>query len=150
MEMPSVLLNFAGESTGSIRMPAMLGFGVNFAVSNKLLYTQSSCRWFETPWQSHYIDVVMTTMPSQFTSLTVVYSTVYSDADQRKHQSSVSLAFVWGIHRDRWIHRTKGQLRGEYFHLMTSSWCYVTVAHFRTCRSVNTVRLRRVRVECPA
>ena len=30
---------------------------------------------------------------------TIVYSTVYSDADQRKHQSSASLAFVWGIHR---------------------------------------------------
>ena len=36
---------------------------------------------------------------SQITSLTIVYSTVYSDADQRKHQSSTSLAFVWGIHR---------------------------------------------------
>ena len=35
---------------------------------------------------------------SQITSLTIVYSTVYSDADQRKHQSSVSLAFVLGIH----------------------------------------------------
>ena len=52
----------------------------------------------------------MTTMASQITSLTVVYSTVYSDADQRKHQSSASLAIVWGIHRDRWIPRTKGQL----------------------------------------
>ena len=49
----------------------------------------------------HYIDVIMTTIASQITSLTVVYSTVYSDADQRKHQSSASLAFVWGIHRDR-------------------------------------------------
>ena len=64
----------------------------------------------------------MDTMASQMTSLTVVYSTVYSDADQRKHQSSASLAFVLGIHRDRWIHRTKGQLRGKCFHLMTSSW----------------------------
>ena len=64
----------------------------------------------------------MTTMASQITSLTVVYSTVYSDADQRKHQSSASLAFVWGIHRDRWSPRTKGQLRGKCFHLMTSSW----------------------------
>ena len=64
----------------------------------------------------------MTTMASQITSLTVVYSTVYSDADQRKHQSSTTLAFVWGIHRDRWIPRTKGQLRGKCFHLMTSSW----------------------------
>ena len=38
-------------------------------------------------------------MASQITSLTIVYSTLYSDADQRKHQSSVSLAFVRGIHR---------------------------------------------------
>ena len=66
----------------------------------------------------------MTTMGSQITSLTVLYSTVYSDADQRKHQSSASLAFVWGIHRDRWIPRTKGQLRGKCFHLTTSS-CYI-------------------------
>ena len=36
---------------------------------------------------------------SQITSLTIVYSAVYSDADQRKHQSSASLAFVPGIHR---------------------------------------------------
>ena len=70
----------------------------------------------------HYIDVIVSTMASQITSLTVVYSTVYSDADQRKHQSSASLAFVWGIHRDRWIPRTKGQLRGKCLHLMTSSW----------------------------
>ena len=55
----------------------------------------------------------MTTMAAQITSLAVVYSTVYSDANQRKHQSSASLAFVWGIHRDRWIPRTKGQLRGK-------------------------------------
>ena len=41
----------------------------------------------------------MGTMASQITSLTIVYSTVYSDADQRKHQSSASLAFVWGFHR---------------------------------------------------
>ena len=44
----------------------------------------------------------MTTIASQITNLTVVYS--------------------WGIHRSRWIHRTKGQLRGKCFHLMTSSW----------------------------
>ena len=64
----------------------------------------------------------MTTVASQITSLTVVYSTVYSDTDQRKHQSPASLAFVRGIHRDRWIPRTKGQLCGKCFHLMTSSW----------------------------
>ena len=41
----------------------------------------------------------MVAMASQITSLTIVYSTVYSGADQRKHQSSGSLAFVRGIHR---------------------------------------------------
>ena len=49
-----------------------------------------------TPW---YSDVIMSTMASQITSLTIVYSTGYSGADQRKHQSSASLAFVRGIHR---------------------------------------------------
>ena len=47
----------------------------------------------------HYSDVIMGTIASQITSLTTVYSTVYSDADQRKHQSSASLAFVREIHR---------------------------------------------------
>ena len=47
----------------------------------------------------HYDDVTMSLMASQITSLTGVYSTVYSGADQRKHQSSASLAFVRGIHR---------------------------------------------------
>ena len=41
----------------------------------------------------------MSTIASQITSLTIVYSIVYSDVVQRKHQSSVSLAFVRGIHR---------------------------------------------------
>ena len=68
----------------------------------------------------HYSDVIMSTIASLITSFAAVYSTVYSDADQRKHQSSASLAFVWGIHRDRWIPCTKGQLRGKCFHLMTS------------------------------
>ena len=46
-----------------------------------------------------YDDVIMGTIASQITSLTSVYSTVYSGADQSKHQSTASLAFVWGIHR---------------------------------------------------
>ena len=47
----------------------------------------------------HYRDVIMGAMVSQITSLTITYSTVYSGADQRKHQSSASLNFV------RWFHR---------------------------------------------
>ena len=39
-------------------------------------------------------DVIMGTIASQITSLTSVYSTVYSGTDERKHQSSASLAFM--------------------------------------------------------
>ena len=48
---------------------------------------------------THNNDVIMSAVASQITSLTIVYSTVYSGADQRKHQSFASLAFVRGIHR---------------------------------------------------
>ena len=48
---------------------------------------------------SHYNDVIMCAMASHITSITIVYSSVYSGADQRKHQGSASLGFVRGIHR---------------------------------------------------
>ena len=54
---------------------------------------------FKMTTDSHYDDVIMSTIASQITSLTIVYSTIYLGADQSKHQSSASLAFVWGIHR---------------------------------------------------
>ena len=54
------------------------------------------CDWTVS---DQYSDVIMSTMASEITSLMIVYSTVYSGADQRKHQSSASLAFVRGIHR---------------------------------------------------
>ena len=47
----------------------------------------------------HYNDAIMGAIASQITSLMIVYSIVYSDADQRKYQSSASLAFVRGIHQ---------------------------------------------------
>ena len=41
----------------------------------------------------------MSTIAYQITSLAIVYSAIYSGADQSKNQSSASLAFVWGIQR---------------------------------------------------
>ena len=73
----------------------------------------------------HYNDAIMGTMASQITSLTIVYSTVYSDADQRKHQSSASLAFVRGIHRGPVNSPHKWPV--TRFHLMTPSWQSVTL-----------------------
>ena len=47
-------------------------------------------------FRKYYNDVIMSVMASQITSVTIVYSSVYPGGDQRKHQSSASLAFVGG------------------------------------------------------
>ena len=47
----------------------------------------------------HYSTVIMGAMASQITGVPIVYSTVCSGADHRKHLNSASLAFVRGIHR---------------------------------------------------
>ena len=62
-----------------------------------LRISTTSARWWHHAL--HHGDIMMSAMASQITSLTIAYLTVYSDANQRKHQSSASLAFVRGIHR---------------------------------------------------
>ena len=63
---------------------------------------------------------------SHLTNLIIACSTVYSGTDQRKHQSSASLAFVSGIHR--WP-GTKGQWLAKCFHLMTSSCIFIKLGN---------------------
>ena len=47
----------------------------------------------------HYNDVIMGMIGSQITSLAIVYSSVYSGADQRKHQySSLYIEVYWNIY----------------------------------------------------
>ena len=65
-----------------------------FTVNGRVWSIHAHGRHFD-----HYNDVIMGMMASEITSLTIVYSTIYFGADQRKHQSSASPAFVWGIHR---------------------------------------------------
>ena len=63
--------------------------------------------WYIHSHLQHYGDVIMRAIASQITSLTTVYKTVYSGADQRKHPRH------WPLCReftgDRWIPRTNGQ-----------------------------------------
>ena len=81
--------------------------------------------------ESRYNDVIIGVMASQITSLTIVYSTVYSGAYQSKHQSYTLLAFVRGIHRRPVNSPHKGPVRWKMFpfddvimcvHVMMSSW----------------------------
>ena len=113
----------------TVRCKNFVYMTTDFSVALWTTYALAVCGTYHiskhTEWQRterfcrrwwHYCDAIMGIVASQITSLTIVYTTVYSDADHRKHQSSAPLAFVWGIHR------TKGQLRGKCFHFMTSSW----------------------------
>ena len=85
----------------------------------------------------HYDDVMMSAMASKITSLTIVYSTVYSGTDERK------LAFVRGIHWWPVNSRTKGQKRGQCFHLMTSSWVTMAAVYLiNWCKSFHINRSR--------
>ena len=62
-------------------------------------YTHGSCLAECLIPAHHYSDVIKSAMTSQITDVSIACSTVGSGADQRKHQSSESLAFVWGNHR---------------------------------------------------
>ena len=55
------------------------------------------------------VSIVQTHTHKPTDDIKTYISTVYSGADKRKHQSSTSRAFVRGIHRYRWIPRTKDQ-----------------------------------------
>ena len=70
---------------------------------------------------NHNSVVIMGGMPSQIIRATIVYSTVYSGADQRKYQSSASLAYMRGIHRWLVKSRHKCPVTQKCFHWMTSS-----------------------------
>ena len=97
--------------------------------------------------QWHHGDVI--TVASQITNLTIVYSTVWSDADQRQHQCSAFLACMCGeFTGDWWIPRTNGQYaenvsiwwrhHGSAGHIAPwvkcdpkelAFWCAILIAH---------------------
>ena len=93
-------------------------------------------------WE-HYKDVMISAMSFQITSFTIVYSTVYSGADQRKHQSSATLAFVRGIHRWPVNSPHKGPVTRKMFpfddvimkhlHVNTSEWAGWRLFCWFTC-----------------
>ena len=78
----------------------------------------------------HYSDVIMSTMASQITGVSILCSAVCSGSAERKHQSSVSLAFVRWIHQ--WPPRGFPSQRAsnvEKGSIMSCSW--MTVLRYR-------------------
>ena len=107
-------------------------------------HANSKYRYFFCVYQQlfHYNDVIMSLTASQITSLMIVYSTVYSDTDQRKHQSSASLAFVRWIHRGPVNSPHKGPVTWKIFHLMTSS-CIMNTSEFDSVHHFTILTTRR-------
>ena len=88
-----------------------------------------SWSWFAIPLNNHYSDVIMGWIASQITSLTIVYSSVYSGAEQRKHQNSASLAFVRGNHRRPVNSPHKGPVTRQMFpfdDVIMTVYCIIT------------------------
>ena len=82
----------------------------------------------------------MDTMASQITSLMIVYLTVYSDADQRKHQGSASLAFVRGIHRGPGNHTILSISEGHMKELCVNN-SYKSTKNYETKKHIKPVWL---------
>ena len=119
---------------------------------------------FETPlddrqgstyviWSITVKSSVMNAMASQIAGVPVIYSTVCSRGDQRKHESSASLAFVRGIHRWPVNSPHKGSVTRKKFHLMTSlcryhgRWWFgilMEVSHDKTRQFLSCYRLTLV------
>ena len=78
-------------------IPQNYGFNHLSLPWHQLISGSKRARCHSTIW--YYHDVIISAMVSQITGVWSVCSTVCSSADQRKHQSSASLAFVMGIHR---------------------------------------------------
>ena len=109
----------------------------------------------------HCSGVMISAMASQITGVSIVWSTLWSGADQRKHQRSASLAFVKGIQRwqgnsphKRLVTRKMVPFDNvimsihKYHSLFSQWWCFSKCFDFRTLSSwshfvIPTSNLRR-------
>ena len=90
----------------------------------------------------------MSAMAYQITGVSTACSTVCSSADQRKHQTSASLAFVSGIHWWPVVSHHKGPVTRKCFHLMTSSWQSAMHRSNHSYEKTNTLLLCIVNMIC--
>ena len=80
---------------------------VDMALPTWWILWSTGWSWYRKFYYNHYCDVIMGAMAFQFPSLTIVYSTVYSDADQRKIKAPRHWPLCGKFTDDRWIPRTK-------------------------------------------
>ena len=114
---------------------------LKFAEYSLLNHADDYSRWLFTNQNGnavalfvrHYGNVIMTTMASQITSLTIVYSTVIQTQIKENIKAPRHWPLCGEFTGDRWIPRTNDQLRGKCFHLMTSS----CIGHWATIKKMS-------------
>ena len=92
----------------------------------------------------HYNNIMMSAMASQITCVSVVCSIVCSGANQRKLQSSASLAFV------REIYRKNVFIRWRHHEMATFSFLFLTWLLYNDTFSTHTIKkiMQRHRINC--
>ena len=88
----------SGTKLRVCRLP-LTHWGLEIHMNWVIIGLGNSLGWCPALPNVHYCGVIMGAMASRITSLTIVFSTVHSGADQRKHRSSAPLTFKRGIHR---------------------------------------------------
>ena len=122
-------------------------------LGNETMAHRMSCYFLIKAYdKKHYSDVIMRAMASQITSLTIVYSNIYSDADQRKHQNYASLTFVMGIHRWPVNSPHKGPVTWKMFPFdeVIMSYCRLTITQLENPvpRKFNTAHKDWLDAQC--
>ena len=102
---PRVFGTYNQELLTTLLVPDVTQWHCELHVRTEDTFLAHTCNYQQWRWLGssvalgeHYSDVIMVAIASEISSLTIVYSIVYSGADQKKYKSSASLAYVRGIH----------------------------------------------------
>ena len=116
----------------------------SLTISLQMVYTGRRNRIDDRPLSRPMITkltdacAIAVTIASQITSLSIVYSTIYSDTDERKYLSSASLAFVRGIYRGPVNCPHKWPVTQKMFPFDDVIMASAVPVNFRTIRWFNT------------
>ena len=115
----------SGGPSGTVIELCSSKFSQAFGLNPQLL-------WFLTQSWPRYNHIIMSAMPSQITSLTIVYSIISQVQIKENIKAPLHWPLCGEFISDQWIPRTKGQLHGKCFHLLTSSWVFCLVNWLHT------------------
>ena len=139
-----------GNSPGTGEFPAQMASNAENVSIWWRHHVDGSIRYTVGKTTSHTLIfplqwLIMSAMASQIPSVSIVYLNVCSGTVQRKHQSSVSLAFVWGIHRWPILQNDVYYYLGNVCKVVLGvkhSWCHGSWRKSRWCQNGPSITVR--------